>query len=76
MWKICPFFKGKEWVLGGGGVGGLGVKGCPKDFLGETVPKVGSQVDQLSCGIHSYWHSEEHPPFRVTWRAFGVSGAA
>ena len=47
VWKICPFFKGKE-----------GVRGCSKRLPcvpGESTPKVGSLVDQLSCGIYKYW---------------------
>lgn len=43
VWKICPFFKGKEMGLGESKV-------VQRDFLGapgESAPRVGSEVDQL-----------------------------
>ena len=68
VWKICPFFKGKE-----------GVRGCSKRLLcaaGESTPKVGSLVDQLSCGIYKYWRGQAHPPFKVTRSTLEMSGIA
>lgn len=72
VWKICPLFKGKERVGGGGSKVVCRLSCVP----GESAPKVGSAVDQLSRGIYRCWQSQVHPPFKVTWSAFGVSGMA
>lgn len=52
VWKICPFFKGKEMGLGESEVVQRDFHGAP----GESSLKVGSEVNQLSW-IHSYWPS-------------------
>ena len=50
VWKICPFFKGKEGV---GESFTVVHKGFPV-ALGESAPVVRSKVDLLSYGIHRY----------------------